>query len=73
MGGANTMSIETKINPMQVYIWVYDENDGDYNTECKNYFHFEDGERLENDTSIKYCPFCGKTIIEDTEDIEEVE
>lgn len=43
--------------------WVFEDPDlCYYETSCNNSFMFEEGKIKEN--QFKYCPFCGKEIIE---------
>lgn len=60
------IGIETQIKWDVIKIekckWTY--VDGEYyDTECSNTFTTPEGDREDN--GIKYCPFCGKEIIED--------
>jgi len=42
-------------------IWEYDDIDDYYNTSCKNTFCFTYSKR---EKEFKFCPYCGKKIIE---------
>ena len=53
-----------KPNPKSKYcVWKPDE-DGIYDTECENRFEITEGSPRDN--KFKFCPYCGKKIIEGT-------
>jgi hypothetical protein len=41
--------------------WAQDDN-GAWETECGNLFEVTEGTPYEND--MKFCPYCGKTLVE---------
>jgi hypothetical protein len=43
-------------------LWIIDNDSGAWETECSNLFFITDGTPTENE--MKYCCFCGKTIVE---------
>lgn len=43
--------------------WVQDDLEGDtWGTSCGHYFRLDDGTPADND--MKFCCYCGKTLIE---------
>lgn len=42
--------------------WLYMVDEGYYETKCNQSFYFGDGETLEENTTLQYCPYCGKKI-----------
>jgi len=52
---------DAHIQIMQICKWTQD-SDGLWDTSCGNRFEFYDGGPVEND--FRWCPYCGKTLID---------
>lgn len=46
---------------MSVCVWTKDEWDIWWTTECNGFFELNDGTPEDND--MRFCPFCGKSLV----------
>ena len=47
--------------------WTFDDFDCYYTSECDEGFYFTEGPRESN---FKYCPYCGRIIVEVTRGVD---
>lgn len=61
----------TKVKPMENVCTWHEDDDGLWHTDCKQMFTLFDGTPVEN--GFKFCPYCGKSLVEEKFEYEDKE